>query len=414
MSAHAPLAPSGAHRWISCPASVRAEGGFPDTSSPEADEGSAMHEVRARCLKTGNDPSHYLDWPFFGGTRRATVATQKLLNPLVEGLERIYDICARDAGLAQGYGDLTILRAAEPRYVLIEETMRFESPALADVYGTLDFGAFLPWRAMIVLSDLKFGQGYPVYAKDNEQQLIYAGLMLDTLTRKERAKVEDILIIIDQPRIADAGGEWIVTLDYLERWIDEVLLPAVDATKDRNPKYNPGRKQCYWCKAAKANACEACADFNIRTLGISFDDERDAAALATTGLERLSPERRAHLVLHKQMIEKFLEAVYAETFADAIAGRPTPGLKAGVGRRGKREWVDEAAAVSELTPLLGEKATVTEVISPTTAADLLPRKTWVEIEKRLVTQADGKPTLVPADSPKPAVKQIEMDDEREG
>ena len=114
------------------------------------------------------------------------------------------------------------------------------------------------------------------------------------------------------------------------------------------------------------------------------------------------------------MIEKFLEAVCAETLADAIAGRPTPGLKAGIGRRGRREWIDEAAATSELMPLLGEKATVTEVISPTTAADLLPRKTWVEIEKRLVKQADGKPTLVPADSPKPAVKQIEMGDEREG
>ena len=375
-----------------------------------------MHEVRALCLKEGRDPFDFLGWPFIVGDekRRVFIATQKRLNALVEGLERIYDICSRDAGLAQGYGDLTIWREVEPRYVAIEESLKFEYPALADVYGTLDLGVYLPWKRKIVLSDLKFGQGQPVYAENNEQQLIYAALFLDSLTKKERKDVDDVHIIIDQPRIADAGGEWIVTTDYLDRWIAETLLPAVEATKVRNPKYNPGRKQCYWCKAARANACEAYADFNIKNLGITFDDERDTAALAPTGLERLSAERRAHLALHRQMIEKFLEAVCAEVLADAIAGRPTPGLKAGLGNRGKRAWTDEDAAEDALVPLLGDKALETKLISPTAAAEMLPRKTWEPIAKALVKQGDAKPTLVPAESPKRAVKQIEMTDEREG
>lgn len=404
---HAPLAPSGAHRWIACPASVTAERGFPDQPSREADEGSAMHEVRARCLRLGVDPERYLGWPFLGGTRRAAIATAKRLAALVPGIDRIRDLCERKDGSVAD--NIVSLRQAEPRYVLIEEKLRFEDRALADVYGTLDFGAFLPWRAEVVVSDLKFGQGVPVYAEHNEQQLIYGALFLDSLTSAERRKIRDVRIIIDQPRIPDAGGEWVVTIEHVGRWIDEVLYPAVEATKSRTPKYGPGPKACYWCKARRA--CAAHTEYCVKTLGISFDDERDGRTFATSGIEEMSLERRVYLAQHHDMLDKFLTATSESVLRDALAGLPTPGLKAAYGNQGKRTWGDPDGAEEELVKLLDGDCFVTKLISPTEAADRLPRAKMDALNK-FISREPAKPKLVSAESKKPAITPIAMPDER--
>ena len=54
MSAHAPLAPSSAKRWMSCPGSVTGDARRPEPpSSSFADEGTHAHELFARCLLQG-------------------------------------------------------------------------------------------------------------------------------------------------------------------------------------------------------------------------------------------------------------------------------------------------------------------------------------------------------------------------
>ena len=400
MAGHAPLAPSAAHRWLRCPASVSAERGFPDKSSPEADEGSALHEVRARCLRLGHEPFDYIGDLFLGGTRRLTECTQELLSHLYPGIERIDDLC----------GDLDALRSQDERYVMVEVRLRYEDRALKDVYGTLDFGAYL--RSSVVISDLKFGKGVPVFATNNEQQLIYAGLYLDALTRAERRRIKDIRIVIDQPRIHDAGGEWLIEPSHLERWMDEVLYPGVEAVNSRNPKYDASPKACFWCKAKPT--CAAFQDHNINTLGISFDDERDKEYLGQAGLRKMSPEMRSYIVLHKKMIEDFVQMCHDSALEDALAGRPTPLLKVVDGRQGKRKWRNDSDAEDVLKNLLGEKAYARSVISPTTAEKLLPRKAWGAIQERHVERAPIVKKLVPkSDERESVVKQIEFSDERE-
>lgn len=339
---------------------------------------------------------------FFGGTRRLTECTEDRLKALYPGLDRIDDLC----------GDIVALRKAEPRYILIEERMHFEDRTLADVYGTLDFGAYfiIDGVAYIVISDLKFGKGIPVFAENNEQQLIYLALFLDSLTAKERKRIKECRIIIDQPRIHDAGGEWIVDLDFVERWKDEVLYPNVEAITAGSRKYVPGRKICFWCKAK--GSCEAHTAFNVKTLGITFDDERDGETFNVAGIAKMSSERQAYLVMHADMIKKWIEAVHNGLLEDGLKGRPTPGMKVVDGNLGKREWFDPEEARTEIEKLLGDKIWERKMISPTTADKLLPRKTWAELQKRLVRRNPPMKKLVPLDDGREAKKsRIEFDDE---
>ena len=50
MTAHAKLSASGAHRWMNCPGSVRAEEGLKDSSSPFAEEGTKAHDLMEQML----------------------------------------------------------------------------------------------------------------------------------------------------------------------------------------------------------------------------------------------------------------------------------------------------------------------------------------------------------------------------
>jgi hypothetical protein len=60
MSDHAKLSPSGAHRWIECPGSVRMTAGLPRKSSPYAAEGTAAHQLAEMCLRNGKNAAEYL------------------------------------------------------------------------------------------------------------------------------------------------------------------------------------------------------------------------------------------------------------------------------------------------------------------------------------------------------------------
>ena len=53
MTAHHPLGPSGGHRWMACPGSVRLCSDLPDTSSPYAEEGTKAHRLTELCLRQG-------------------------------------------------------------------------------------------------------------------------------------------------------------------------------------------------------------------------------------------------------------------------------------------------------------------------------------------------------------------------
>lgn len=73
MTTHAKLSPSSASRWMACPGSVARCEGLPDESSKFADEGTAAHDLAARCLTDGSDAQAHVSETIQAGERTFVV-----------------------------------------------------------------------------------------------------------------------------------------------------------------------------------------------------------------------------------------------------------------------------------------------------------------------------------------------------
>ena len=116
----------------------------------------------------------------------------------------------------------------------------------------------------------------------------------------------------------------------------------------------------------------------------------------------------ASLMPHLDLIEDWVRAVRGRVFAELSQGNDVPGFKLVEGRRGARKWLDENAAETVLKSmrLKTEDMYNFKVISPTDAEKLLAKTSpvrWKKLEK-LVTRADGKPSVAPVADPRPAIK----------
>jgi len=148
--------------------------------------------------------------------------------------------------------------------------------------------------------------------------------------------------------------------------------------------------------------CPEYARFNLDLFSKKFDDldSEEAPKLPSV----LTPERRSYVILHASMFSQWLDGLRSEGLADALAGRPTPGLKAAYGRKPPRKWADQKAAESALLDVLSaEKAFKREILSPAEAEKAVGKKRYVDNLAEHVAQGDPAPTLVPAESHKETI-----------
>jgi len=62
MSEHSEISPSGLHRVLNCPGSVRQCRGLESKSSTYSMDGSIVHELNKVCLLRGHDAEEYLGY----------------------------------------------------------------------------------------------------------------------------------------------------------------------------------------------------------------------------------------------------------------------------------------------------------------------------------------------------------------
>lgn len=413
MSEHARLSPSACARWSTCTASVRfveeltARRVVPaDDATEWAAEGTIAHLVREMCLAEGFEPDDFVGaWMSADGF--TFQVTQAMADYLFEGIQWVRE---------------------QSDDLLIEKRVDLSS-WLPGQFGTMDAGWFRSGTAIgrvLGLSDLKFGMN-PVSAEDNEQQKLYMLGLWDALGRPDF----DVGIInIDQPRAFGGGSDmpeemqavieandseipsvgmkfWTINQPDLIAFGDRIRNVYNDIATGRT-KFAPSIKACTYCPARQARSASGymgCPAFNQWMMDIMLGvvDFRRPFGEEMPDPRELDPAKRYEIVRNAKTFIKWLGSLHAASVEAAMSGEPDPGSKLVLGRKGSRVYTDDSKAIQIMVPVLGDEAL--KPMAPIGITDaqnkLKPARNraghpgaWERLNE-IVTQAPGKPVLVP-------------------
>jgi len=309
---HSEVGASSASRWMSCPASVKASRGLPNTSSPAAKEGTCAHEAADYCL------------------------THDLPGVCAIGQEHEgFKVTPEMAEHVQTYIDVVKSYHLPGTDLLIEETFDLNHIAQG-CYGSNDACIVEPFGKLVVI-DLKYGMA-PVSPVENKQLMYYAiGAMADM----EFSEVE---LVIVQPRVDEPVKTWTTTVERIEEYKKE-LKTAVDRCYVDKPEYNPSDSACHFC-LAKGN-CPALKDLSLTSAMVAFDDA-DKAVMPKPN--ELSAEQIKQILDNTKLIKSFLDAVGKHAYGQAEGGKIPEGYKL-VKTKSNRAWIDEAKVIETFSDM---------------------------------------------------------------
>ena len=375
MSAHSALGPSSAHRWMACPGSVQAEALWwaenpnHDDSSPYAEEGTRAHELAEVLLNNPELPEpgdQYENWD----------DPEMLKHAL-----RYRDYCQRIAG--DGALCFVETRVTMPR-------------VHRDAFGTADFIAYIPEYQHLHVIDLKYGSGIQVDAEENPQALLYAEGARQMLYDKHRIKPRFFTVHIYQPRLRTGEHitSWQLRNTELDDWISKAHVAALE-TRIAPEVFNPGDKQCKWCKA---NPCKARAAQVAQHFDAQFEDLDDAVEQATDTTPLLSDTDLSAWLTKCAMLKQFISRIEDQAYQRSMDGHTLPGYKLVEGR-GSYQGDAET-----LEFLLGDDAfKPRQLRSKTELQKTLGSAKFQRVAAPYYKQLSGKPTLVPVTDLRPEV-----------
>jgi hypothetical protein len=362
---------------------------LPDDAGIEAALGTVFHEYAALCLELGLEPYVFIDKPC--DTDHGTLYfDSEMADHMLSGLDYVRDI------------------AAQPGVQMFVEVQIDISPwvGFADDgtpgFGTSDVILIDFINRIIYVFDWKYGAGVPVDPRWNDQAILYLLGAWNSLAGEmfgwEPEGIE-VRIIIEQPRAPGGGGVWPTTMVEMLAEGEKIKADA-EATLDPDAPCNPGKKQCSFCKAAKANTCKSRTEYLLSVFDTKMDEVEElaeiGAKLPLPKPKALTPEQRSFILLNKDMVTKWFDDLHAEAYADAEAGRPVPGMKLVDGRSPARVWKDEAKAKFMLDAEFGEKAYTKKYLSPTGVEDVIGKKAFKGSKFARATKVgEPAPVLVP-------------------
>lgn len=282
---HAGAGPSASERWMSCTMSLQASREFLETLSPRQQQQFARSNTAARQGTTAHSAAEVEANLILGNVTAAEVeATLLELSILPDDEDEAY---SEEMGeYITEYLDLVISYAQErgDDHILVEQRVQAAIPLTnGEVYvipGSADLVG-LPTEddPVLVVGDLKYGNGIWVDVDGNSQARIYALGVLDLLTDDDGVLITDVETIrlhIIQPRL---GGirTFEESLDDLLDWRDDVLSPALSkalAGADGGAEYAPSDGACQFCPAR--GGCPALTTQRIDAAQELFDVMTDA------------------------------------------------------------------------------------------------------------------------------------------
>lgn len=383
MTTHAKFSPSSCHRWIRCAASIVIEDTLPDSTSAFAIEGTAAHALAETILRRRLRSEDKIDAIDYLGTYPES-GTIQVDHDMVDNVQTYVD---------------TVWHLAMGKELYIERKVDFSNVIqVANSFGTAD--AIIVSDDELQIHDLKYGRGVKVDAYENEQLMLYALGALEEFDLLYDFK--KVILFIHQPRLNHIS-EWEVSLEHLRGFGIHVRDAAEKAIRIKLSEpniadFNPGEKQCRWCKAA-GGLCKAQRDFIYSKLSDSFDDH--SIEFKTT----LDNNELVDVFRNLKLITNFCTSVENRVFNMLHSGQFLEGLKLVQGRGGKRIWQDEEATekLFKSFKLKQNDIYVKKLISPTQAEKLLKdSRCWPKVET-LIVRSEGKPTVVNESDPRPAI-----------
>lgn len=377
---HAPFAPSAAHRWLACPASVRLIAKLPESPrapDPAADFGTACHELAETLLRKRVYRLEVTDDRALAAFERFRAA--HAADTTAYTLQRMVDAVNTYLAYVEERLADTGLFDSE-RVLVIERRVQVVRKLCT---GTVD--AALAWRdehgvAWLEVIDLKTG-AQPVEAAENPQLLTYAVGLRHALKRA----VDRVRLTIVQPdrydvAVSGATVTWETDGAALTAFEQQVRA-AIERAETEAPQLGP---HCAHCPALAL--CPAQHD-RMRAL---LPTEPAHLPPADT----LTPQQLAFVLQHKRAIIAWLEA--CEQLA---LQAPPPGWRV-VDGAPRRKMRDKDAVLAVLERLQVPKdlliATEERVVTVAEAERRLkqhPQRD--EILANIIELVPGSPKLMP-------------------
>lgn len=400
MSSHAFFAPSSAPRVVLCPASLLLTYGMPDTQTEYAAQGTAAHWIADLTLRGGHLVERYAGCAV-AVTRTGACRFVNELHPVIED-ELAFEVDDEMVIAVQEYVDWCNDAEGEHYPECRVDVSRWcprdtegnvlsvfvPAEAFESQKGTSDHAACRPGH--LVITDLKYGQGVRVLAKDNYQAVLYAlGFIAEWDWMYD---FQDIEIRICQPRL-EHKDVWVVTRAEIEAIGAYILERFTLAMTDHAP-FAPSEKACKFCKAS--GLCRAQKEHlsTIRALNfdnLDFIDER-----------LLTPDELVEAWREHGFYQARFDAIARELMRAIDAGQTVKGLKLAEGRS-NRKWINESLAMADLELLADlprDKLYKSSAISPARAEALLP-KAQRGIVNTLAYKPRGGAVIVDADDKRP-------------
>ena len=390
-SLHAVLGASSAHRWLICTPSARLceklTSRFGSESSPYAAEGTKAHalaEMKVRLAYYKADgmtaAKHSRMSPeqqeaYLGINEFRFKALRNELGDIPKDMEQATD----------SYCDIVMekylsAKEADPGAQIYLEQRLDYSAWVPSGFGTGD--CIIVSDSLLEVCDYKHGKGIPVDAVGNPQLRLYG---LGAMERFGRLyDFQSVRMTIIQPRL-DSVSEETLTCEDLTSWAAEEVVEKAKQAWTGSGEFVPG-EHCRFC-AAKA-VCSARV--------------AQAMRMFQYGLEApgLIPDEQIPSILGMlNDAEAWIKDIRAYAENQALHGQVWPGWKLVHGKKPNRQWADPEEVKAQLLRA-GYPADQFQEVKLKPVGEIekaLGKKAFQALVGGLVSQGEGKLTLVPAD-----------------
>lgn len=323
---HALLAPSSADVWSKCPGSVVLNSMVPDSSNPEAAEGTAAHWVAQQILEDAIENGAASTASFEHLLGNADPDGTLITKEMIEG--------------AKLYADhIHSLGIDFPNYN-VEDHVEIPRIHPTECSGTPDFWGMDQYTLHIV--DFKFGFGN-VEIFENKQLICYYCGIVDLLNLQD-TNIKVVFHIV-QPRCFSGDGpikKWEVNAEDLRGLINILSKAAHDALGSDTVTISGN--QCRYCPAR--HSCESSRQAAVAA--IEYQNEATPHPLTDEALAYELPA----LINAQKALEYRLDSLTDEAIARMGAGKNIPNVSMKQ-TYGHRAWTLDTETVQNLAEMSG-------------------------------------------------------------